>query len=91
MSRTFNDWLKFFLPEGRAHVERRIELGDYVACPDRAARTYANFAALDATLKGPAYQTLDFDRARLTAEHIAGLPTGIPERFQVTAEQSLAA
>ena len=84
--RTHAEWLDFFLPEGRAHVARRLEIGDYVANPDRCARIYASFAAFDAMKKGEAFRVLDFERARNIADIMAKLPTGVPERFQVYAE-----
>jgi hypothetical protein len=84
--RNHGEWQDFFMPEARAHVAHRQELGDYVANPDRAARIYASFAAFDALMKGGAHRVLDFERARSIAEIMAKLPTGIPERFQVTTE-----
>ncbi|MDP9412804.1 MAG: hypothetical protein M3Q08_01660 [Pseudomonadota bacterium] len=89
---THRQWTDFFLPEGRAHVARRQELGDYVSDPSRCARIYASFAAFDAMQKAdPKYRELDFDRAREIAEIMAKLPNGIDKRHQVTTVQTLAA
>lgn len=79
-------WQSFFLPEGRACVARRQELGDYIPDPDRAARTYASFAAFDALMKGPAHQQLDLERGRRIGEIMAAQPSGIETRHQVTEE-----
>ena len=90
MPRTHIEWIEFFAPEAKVYLERRQELGDYIANPDRAAYAYANFAATDAVLKGEKYQTLDFDRARNIAELEAGLPQIIEPRHQVHTEQTIA-
>lgn len=59
-------WIAHFLPEGRANVARRIELGEHVSDPESAARIYANFAAFDAIHRGKT--EVDFARARDAAD-----------------------
>jgi hypothetical protein len=70
--RTYEAFKAIFVEEGRTYVERLQQLGHAVAHPESTARTYAGFAAFDATTKGAAFQTIDHGRARDIAERVVG-------------------
>lgn len=70
MTRTHNQWIAHFMPEGREHVRRRLELGEHIADEGRAVRCYASFCAFDAIHKG--FEAVDFKRARNIANAMSG-------------------
>ncbi len=76
----------FFLPEARAYVARRLELGDYIPDQGEAALRYARRALCDAKLGVPGFDRVDLQRGRRTAELEAGAGRDSRQGFAEAAE-----